>query len=66
MSSKLFKMMLFKGENIESVSKKLGINRDTLSRHLKNEMEKMPLGEERKIAALLGLSDEEIMATFFK
>lgn len=66
MGSKVFKMMLFKGENIESVSKKLQMNRDTLSRHLKNDATKMPLCEARQISGILNLSDEEIVATFFK
>ena len=64
--NKVIRLILSKGQNIESMSKNLGANRDTLSRHLKDQAEKMPLQEVRKIARILELSDEEIIGTFFR
>lgn len=64
--NKVIRLMLSKGQNIESMSKNLGTNRDTLSRHLKNQAGKMPLQEARDIACILKLTDEEIIETFFK
>ena len=64
--NKVIRLILSKGQNIESMSKNLGINRDTLSRHLKDQAERMPLQEVRKIAHILGLTDEEIIGTFFR
>ena len=66
MKDKVYKMMLGKGEDIESMSRHLKINRDTLSRHIKNQGAKMPIGEARVIAAKLGLTDEEILEVFFR
>ena len=66
MKDKVYKAILGKGEDIESVSRHLGINRDTLSRHIKNQAAKMPVGEAREIAKKLDLTDEEILEAFFK
>lgn len=66
MKDKVYKAILGKGADIESISRHLGFNRDTLSRHIKNQATKMPVGEAREIAKKLGLTDEEILETFFK
>lgn len=66
MKEKIYRMMLGKGESIETLSKHLGINRDTLSRHIKNQGSKMPLGEARKIIKKLALTEEETLEAFFR
>lgn len=66
MKDKVYRMILGKGENIETLSKVLKINRDTLSRHIKNQGNKMPIGEARRIAKKLALTEEEIIETFFR
>ena len=66
MKDKVYRMMLGKGEDIESMSKYLKVNRDTLSRHIKNQGAKMSIREARAIVEKLNLTDEEILETFFR
>ena len=52
-----------KGENIDSVSSKIGINAATFYRKMKNNS--FEIGEADKIVRALSLSNEEAIAIFF-
>lgn len=63
---KLKLKMLEHNETISSMATLLGVNRDTLSRWMRNDNSAMKLKKVRAISEQLNLSDEEIVAIFFK
>lgn len=62
--SKLKGKIVEKGMNVETVAKRIGIERSSLYRKL-NNFEKITIGEARKLKDVLELSDEEASAIFF-
>lgn len=62
--NKLKGKIVEKGMNVETVAKRIGIERSSLYRKL-NNFEKITIGEARKLKDVLELSDEEASAIFF-
>ena len=62
--NKLKGRIVEKGMNVETVAKRIGIERSSLYRKL-NNFEKITIGEARKLKDVLELSDEEASAIFF-
>lgn len=54
-----------KGLSVEDVSKKMGINRATFYRKIKNDGETFTVGDIDKISRILGLQVAEINEIFF-
>lgn len=62
---KLRGKMVEKNITIESLAKKLGMNRSTLYRKLNNDADMLLVKEANAIVTELGLSADEAMAIFF-
>lgn len=62
--NKLKGKIVEQGMNVETVAKRIGIERSSLYRKL-NNFEKITIGEARKLKNVLELSDEEANAIFF-
>jgi plasmid maintenance system antidote protein VapI len=62
--NKLKGKIVEQGMNVETVAKRIGIERSSLYRKL-NNFEKITIGEARKLKNVLELSDEEATAIFF-
>lgn len=65
MDRKQLRLKLFEKDlNITSLSKAIGVNKDTFYRRLRNQGEKFTLGDLKKIVAVLELSNEEFCDIF--
>jgi plasmid maintenance system antidote protein VapI len=62
--NKLKGKIVEKGMNVETVAKRIGIERSSMYRKL-NNFEKITIGEARKLKDVLELSNEEASAIFF-
>lgn len=63
--SKLRVKMFEKGETIKSMAKKLGVNRDTFGRWLKQDGLPIEISMVHRIAEILDLSGTDILDMFF-
>lgn len=62
--NKLKGKIVEKGMNVETVAKRIGVERSSMYRKL-NNFEKITIGEARKLKDVLELSNEEASAIFF-
>lgn len=62
--NKLKGKIVEKGMNVETVAKRIDVDRSSMYRKL-NNFEKITIGEARKLKDVLELSDEEASAIFF-
>lgn len=63
--NKLKGKIVEKGLNIEQLAEKIGIDRATMYRKLRNDCENLLINEANAIVAALGLTAEEAMSIFF-
>ena len=64
MNANLLKSVMVKqGVSVDALADKVGINRATMYRKV-NDLDKVKIGEAKKIKAALNLSDEDAIAIF--
>ena len=63
--NKLKAKLMENGYNVETLAKKIGVDKATLYRRLNNNGESFTIGEADAISRELGLTGEEVNAIFF-